>query len=818
MENAPRSANASPESQLHAPRVAQARGAGSLPVFLTSFVDREDEIALARSLLRRPDVRLLTLTGPGGIGKTRLAVEIAAESGTHFPDGVLFLSLTAVQDPSMVMLAIATALGLHEFDGSSIDDIVAASLAASTALLVVDNFEHVLTAAPALTTMLSRCPGLTIMVTSRRLLRVEGEYTIPVPPLLLPKADRVISPDDWLRVPVIRLFIERAAAVNPSLAWPLNDILQLVEICGRLDGLPLAVELAATRMRHFSLEEINDRLNDLMPLLTDGSRDHPSRLQTMRNAIAWSYDLLVPEAQALLRVASVFSGGFTLDAIVSVSIPPDGTLVNRLSTAPESQAQVTADDVTGSIEDLLAVLIDSSLLVREAGPIAGTTRYRMLETIREYAWEQLEQHGDVNRARRAHAVYFTGYAAQHEIVELTPEHVQAMDQVAAEQDNLRSALIWLYETSDEEILGQLVATLGRFWLAQSSYQEGQIWFERALAMLPAPATAESARILVCLGMAEIFQGENAAAEMHLARGEAACRAHGEAHSAAQALIGLAGLAVARGETGRSTQLLAEAQEVITALPDARLVGIMSGWVAINLAVAARTAGDGEAAKTHIQEALIRFRAEHFHVGMMMAFGDLGDLALDRGDWSQALSLYKEALDVERTDQAKRIMIEIIESVAMVASHSGHLDHSVVLLGAAEGVRKRIGLRYRQPQNRTSLKQVLDAARRGLPAATFSTAWDTGESLTLDQAIATVRAVNVSAARSLDYALTPREAEILRLLATGMTDPDIANALFLSVRTVEHHVAHVYRKLGVRTRAAATSTAIAAGLVAARESA
>ncbi len=709
------------------------------------------------------------------------------------------------------MMAVAAAIGITEIDGAGVEDAVAIWLGAHDVLLVVDNVEHVLDGAPSLTRLLARCPRLKILATSRRLLRVEGEHALPVPPLLLPRSRGTLTLDDWLGVPVIRLFIERAEAVDPSLTWNPVEILRLVEICGRLDGLPLAVELAATRTRHFTLVEINDRLNGLLPLLIDGSRDYPSRLQTMRNAIAWSYDLLSPESQALLRHASVFSGGFTLEAIAGVSgyleLPP-----SIPGSDYSGSRTIDADQLT-FIADRLSMLIDSSLLMREAGLIAGTTRYRMLETIREYAWEQLKTYGEEQRARRAQAAHFTTYAEQREIAELIPERVDAMDQLIAEQDNLRSALEWLGESSARELFGRLVATLGRFWLAHSNYQEGRLWSERALAVRDTLVSKDVAKILVSLGMTELFQEDNEAADSHLAQGLTACREHGEAHGATQALIGLASLAVARADGERSTQLLEESLEAVSAIPDARLAGIMSGWVSINLAVAARSMGHSESAVRHIEDALGRFKAEHLHVGTMMALGDLGDLARDRGEWSQALSLYKEALAVGRTDQARRLVIEIIESVAIVAAHAGQMDRGATLFGAAEGLRDRIGLRYRQPRNRPSLEQAIGATRSGLSAESFSTAWDIGRNLTESQAIAHALDLSDGTPGARQFSLTGRESEILELLATGMTDPEIAGALFISVRTVEHHVANVCRKLGVRTRTAATSTAIAAGLVA-----
>jgi tetratricopeptide (TPR) repeat protein len=283
-------------------------------------------------------------------------------------------------------------------------------------------------------------------------------------------------------------------------------------------------------------------------------------------------------------------------------------------------------------------------------------------------------------------MYFTANAVQLEITELLPEDVHAMDYLLTEQDNFRAALTWLLDASEGELLGKIVAALGRFWLVQSNYREGRSWCEHALAAQPAPAPADSAKILVSLGMFELFQDDNDNAELHLSQGVAACREHGETHIAVSGLIGLAGLAVARGDGSRSKQLLEESLEDVAAIHDTRLAIIMSGRVSINLAVAARAMGDGELAARHIEDALDRFKGEHFDIGTMLALGDLGDLARDRGDWSRALFLYREALTAGRTDQAKRIVIEVIESIAIVAVKSGQFERSAILLGATQGLR------------------------------------------------------------------------------------------------------------------------------------
>ncbi len=324
----------------------------TLPIPLTSFIGRSDELELALSLLRDPGRRLLTLTGPGGIGKTRLALEIAHRLAPEYPDGVTFVSLAEVARAFMVMSAIGSALGLRELERDTAPRAVAAALGRSTRLLVIDNFEHVLDAAPELTRLLSQCPHIKMLATSRSLLRVEGEQAIPVPPLMVPAPTTALTQNDWLQVPAIRLFVERARAVDPGYAWSAADMAQLAEICSRLDGLPLALELAATRVRHLTLTEIRDRLDERLPLLIDGSRDQPSRLQTMRNAIAWSHGLLSPAAQVLFRRLAVFQGGFSLDAAESVAAQLD---------APDS--------ATDPIRDRLTPLLDASLLLREIDPV-----------------------------------------------------------------------------------------------------------------------------------------------------------------------------------------------------------------------------------------------------------------------------------------------------------------------------------------------------------------------------------------------------------------------------------------------------------------
>jgi non-specific serine/threonine protein kinase len=765
---------------------------GGLPVFLTSFVGRADEVELAKALLRRLGQRLLTLTGPGGIGKTRLAVEIAASVAEDGATTVCFVALAPVEHPAMVIPAIAAALGLREIEREAAPGAVASAIGETRLLLVVDNLEHLLDAAPSLTALLAPCPHLTIIATSRSLLRVEGEQALPVPPLSLPSSESTRSVEEWMTVPVVRLFIERANALDPARAWTTDEMRQVVAICERLDGLPLAIELAATRLRHLSLGEMRERLDERLPLLIGGSRDHPTRLQTMRAAIAWSYDLLAPAHQVLFRRLAVFSGGCTLGAVARVT------------------GQLDNDHLDPS--DGLATLIDASLLVREIDPVTGGVRYRMLETIREYAWERLAQSGDMDPTRQAHAIAFMQVAERYELADLLPSSARAIERLVAERSNLDAALAWLDNTRDTERLLRLIAAMSNFWNATAAYREATSWYERMLSENAVHSDPHRAKIQVQLGMARLLQGDIAGAEPTFAVGLATCRAAGEPYYAALALIGLANAAVLRGENALGADYLRACRETADSISDRWLSEIVHGMVSLNLGVVSRASGDLDLATEQISDMLRRARAEDYLQGTLIALSDLGDLARDREDWTRALAFYREALTLGSTQPIKRTIIEAIESVAIVAFRTGQADRSAMLAGAAEALRERTGLRYIQPESSSSLGLAIQESRAALGDAAFTAAWETGRTRSAGDTIAAALAVQVQAPAPGGERLTPRETEIARLLVRGLTDPEIADTFYISVRTVENHVAHILAKLGVHTRTAAA--AIASGLFAA----
>ncbi len=683
-------------------------------------------------------------------------------------------------------------------------------------LFVLDNFEQVLPAAPIVASLLGACPQLTVLVTSRERLYLDGERVVPLAPLPVPAADEM--PKSAATAAAVRLFVDRARSIDPSFRLSEDATPVVGEICRLLDGLPLAIELAAPRVRHMPLATLRDRLQQRLALLTGGSMDRPSRQKTMRDAIAWSYDLLNPDVQAHFRRLSVFVGGFTLEAAERVTEGAEGAAERREDgktgrRKEHASAERRAPNVDSAplVLDGLAALIEASLLRHETGP-DGPARYRMLETIHEFAGEQLAAAGEGDSARRAHAAYYLSLAERYEFATLLPENELVMDLLEAEHADLRVALSWLDATGDFDQFFRLVTGLSRFWSGQGYYQEGQTWLERALANSGAATAPGRGKALVRLGMIELFLGALPEAEGHLTAGLAACRAEGHAVDSTSALNGLGALASLRGDRARSIALHEEGLATALTVPDRRMAGIIAAWVLGNLAVVDRANGDLERAADRLEDALRRIREVGGHAAEIMTVGDLGDLARDRGDQAHAFGLYREALLLVRRYPGTRDVTDVIEAVGIASAAIGQAKRAARLLGFAEAQRERIGLRLRIVENQVAFEQAVAATRATLAEPGFAMAWNAGRKLRPAEAVAEAIATSETHAASPVTVLTPREMEILRLLAAGQANPAIAQALFISTRTVENHVAHVLAKLGVTTRADAVETAVAAGLV------
>jgi non-specific serine/threonine protein kinase len=404
------------------------------------------------------------------------------------------------------------------------------------------------------------------------------------------------------------------------------------------------------------------------------------------------------------------------------------------------------------------------------------------------------------------------FAERYELADLLPDGDRVVAALEAEHAILRAALDWL-AAGDPGPFTRLAAALGLFWSNQGHYQEGQTWLERALAHEGAAVATDRAKALVLLGLIEGYQGANTAAEAHLSAGLAVCREQGLAHHTSLALLLLGGLAVVEGDHGRGVVLLEEALTASHAMADHRLAGIRAGYVLVNLAMVPRARGDHALAAEHLETALDRMRAAGHTPGMILILGDLGDLARDRGEHARALGQYREALALGQGNPGLREVTDAVEAVGVVAVVLGQAARGARLLAAAAARRERTGLRFRVAENQEALEQAVAAGRAALGDAAFATAWAAGRTLRPEQAVAEALSVAGTPLPPPSLGLTPRETEILRLLAGGQTDPTIAEALFISVRTVETHVAHILAKLGVHTRTAAVAAAIGAGLVA-----
>jgi non-specific serine/threonine protein kinase len=456
------------------------------------------------------------------------------------------------------------------------------------------------------------------------------------------------------------------------------------------------------------------------------------------------------------------------------------------------------------------MLVEASLLRAETGP-DGTVRYRMLETIREFAQERLEASGEAEAVRMRHAAYFLAFAERYELAELLPDGDQVLALLEAEHANLRAALAWLEENDERGALLRLAAALGSFWTGRGYSHESRDWLERTLAHAGG-AAADRAKALVALGIIQIYQGANREAEPRLIEGLTDCRALGDALHAVLALIGLSALAIMQRDYGHGAALLEQALAATQDVADRRLAQILAGRVLINLAVGPRAQGQYALAAAHLEAALRLLQEVGYTEGIILSLGDLGNLARDQGDYARALALFREALELGRNHPGTRFVTEVIEAVGIVVAAAGQPERAARLLSAARAQRDRLGLRYAVREDQVALLQAVDAARAALGDQAFATAWAAGRTLGPEQVIAEALAPFPFRESLPTPPLTRREREILQLLAAGQTDPAIAAELFISVRTVENHVAHILAKLGARTRTAAVAATIAAGMI------
>lgn len=770
---------------------------GNLPARPTSFIGRERELEEVQRLFAA--TRLLTLSGVGGVGKTRLALEMAAGLLSSFPDGVCFVDLAPLADPGLVVTTLAQAVGLRDAGSRPLAKRLEVYLRPRTLLLVLDNCEHVVEACARLAESLLRvCPDLRILATSRQPFRIQGEMAWRVPSLTLPEAAAGTSLDVVMRSESGRLFLERARAARPDFAVTDAGNRAIATICRRLDGIPLALELAAARIAALSVDEIARRLSDRFRFLIRGSPAALPRHQTLRGMIDWSYEWLSEAEQTLFRRLSVFPGEFELEAAEAIC----------------EGGRIARDDVC----DLLARLVDQSLVVPEERD--GELRYRVLETIRQYGAERLREAGEETDVRRRHRDVFLALAERADREQHGPECALWFARLEREIDNLRLALDWCRTESGAAETGLGMAdALFRFWETRGHLHEGQDWLAQFLLRAGADAGVVRARALGSASYLTLWLGDHAAAAAFGEEGLALARAGGDQLCHARVARQYGFVLLWTGKLERAAALLEESLRAARETGDRSLASMALA----NLGEVARQRREYDRAEALLSEALALAREQQDPWCVAVHFSVLGRVAWSRGQHEPAAGFMRESLKLLWAMEHRRVISVQLEGLGWVAT-AGHPSRAAYLLAAAEAVRESIGITL-VPGQRAEHDRAVSESRTRLGDAAFQAAWAAGLTrpigVTIKYALSTEARLPPSTAflqphsyptgSGEEAGLTLREREVVALIARGDTNNQIARKLLIARRTAETHIEHILGKLGFHSRAQVVAWAVRRGL-------
>jgi len=791
----------------------------NLPLELSSLIGRGREIADVGHLLSGH--RMLTLTGPGGSGKTRLAMAVAREVVQQYEDGAWLVELAPLSEPELVPQAVASVLGVREAPGSPLAGTLADHLRPRTVLLVLDNCEHLLEACAELAeTLMRACPNLKVLATSRQALGVEGEALFVVPPLSLPDPRRPPAAGGLSGYEAARLFVERASAANPGFALTERNAVAVAQICRRLEGMPLAIELAAARARVISAEQIASRLEGSFSVLARGGRTAVAHHGTLRATMDWSHDLLSEEERILFRRLSVFSGGFTLEAAEAIGTGGD----------------IDEEEVL----DLLTSLVDKSLVLAEER--VGQARHRLLETVGQYSSEKLGESGEEERIRRRHAEYYLTLAEGAEDALKGMRQAEWLDRLEAEHDNLRAAIGWALAQGKSEIALRLTASAAHLRYPRGYLSEGRKQLEAALALGGPASPRARAKALTEAGFFALEQSDHDQGQRSLEQSVLLYRELDDTYGVAHALECLVIAKTRLGDFGRATRLQEESlalfRELGHKLGAARSLN--------NLGILAQKQGDYERAIRLHQESLALLRAvgDSFTIGcalgllaqaslrqgqlersvalleesqsLLRRLGDkltlattlrnLGEAMLRQGDGARAASVYGEGLALATDVGAKTTVTDCLEGLAEVALTRGQPARAARLLGTVEAL-SGVGGSAPPPLDSSRLDREgpRAAARSQLGGEAFEAARNEGVAMSLERAVEyaleTPETPEEPPSRSPFFpaGLSAREVEVLRLVANGLTNAQVARKLFISPRTVNTHLTSAYRKTRSATR-------------------